>query len=187
MIQVILASGSATRKKLLKQIGLDFITDASRIEEKLNPRLKPRGNAEQLSLLKAREVAKRYSGAVIIAADTFAVIDGEIIGKPKDKTEAERILKKLSGRQHCAVTAFTILDTRSGRSVTKSAETKVYFRKLTHKEIKDYILSKECFGNAGAYAISGKAACFIERIEGEPFNIEGLPLCLLTEVLKKFR
>ena len=118
MKKIILASSSPRRKALLKQIGLEFVVDASNIEEKLNPRLKPRGNAEQLSLAKAEAVAPKYTNAIIIAADTFIILDDEIIGKPLDWKTAKKTLTKISGRSHTVVTGFTIMDTDSGKVVT---------------------------------------------------------------------
>lgn len=200
MKRIILASSSPRRKALLAQIGLTFETDSSDIAEKLNPRLKPRGNAEQLSLKKARAIADKYQsnetlkptnryskdGVVILAADTLVVLDDEILGKAKDKFEARKILRKLSGREHAVVTGFTIIDTRSGKTVTQSVETKVFFRKLSMMEIDAYVKSGEPMGKAGAYSMQEKAAIFVVRIEGDPYNVTSLPLYKVTEELKKF-
>ena len=204
MKKIILASSSPRRKALLHQIGLSFETIKPEVEEKLNPRLKPRGNAEQLSLKKAlavRDILNSQSvnskkrlgirgnggdGFIIIAADTFVVLDGEIIGKPGDKKEAKKILLKLSGRGHIVVTGFTILDTTSKKSITKSIVTKVYFNKLSLSEIDSYIKTGEPMGKAGSYGMQGIGAVFIEKIEGDPFNVIGLPLQIVCEELKKF-
>lgn len=201
MKKIILASTSAGRKTLLQQIGLPFEVEGSNIEEKLNPRLKPRGNAENLSLQKALAVAEKYKrnqsireqkknndndNVIIIAADTFMVFNDEILGKPADKKAAKKMLEKLSGNSHSVITGFTIIDSGTGKTVTKSVETKVFFRKLSQKEIDQYIWTKEPFNKAGAYAMQGKGGMFIEKIVGEPFNVEGLPIQSLVEELKKF-
>lgn len=185
--KIILASGSPSRKRLLTQIlGNNFKVDVSDIEEKLNPRLKPRGNAEELSLQKAQAVAAKYKDAIIIAADTFMVIGDDILGKPKDKKDAKRMLLKLSGQMHKTVTGFTLIDTSSGKTITKSVETNVYFKKMSMREIDGYINTGEPMGKAGAYAMQGKGAMFIEKIDGSPSNVLGLPINALSEVLNKF-
>lgn len=203
MKKIILASSSSRRKSLLQQIGLSIEIEKPEIDEKLNPRLKPKGNAENLSLLKANAVYEKLklkrllntenrirneekNGYIIIAADTFIVFDGEIIGKPEDKKAAKKILLKLSGKSHTAVTGFTILDTSTKKTVTRSVNTKVFFRKLSLKEIDSYIKTGEPMNKAGGYGMQDLGAVFIERIEGEPFNVVGLPLQAITEELKKF-
>ena len=202
MKRLILASSSLQRKEILAQIGLRFETVTSKVDEKLNPRLKPKGNAEQLSLLKALTVAALYTdkadtlkkktrktnkeGVIVLAADTFVVLDGEIIGKPDDAKQAKRTLGRLSGRMHSVISGFTIIDTFTNKTITESVETKVYFRKISLKDIDDYVRSGEPFNKAGAYGILEKGSIFIERIDGEPFNIAGLPLYAVSEALKKF-
>lgn len=203
MKKIILASSSIRRRQLLSQIGLEFEVIKPEIDEKLNPRLKPRGNAEQLSLRKAQTVSEILKSAdnsrkelnrkkddkegfVIIAADTFVIIDGEIIGKPSDKKAAKKILLRLNGNIHQVITGFTILNSENKKSVTKSVITKVYFRKLSIREIDAYLKTGEPMDKAGAYAMQGRAAVFIEKIEGDPFNVIGLPLAALYAELKKF-
>lgn len=186
MRKVILASQSPRRKQLLLQIGLKFKVVISGIDEKFNPRYKPRRQAELLSLQKAQVVSSRFKNSVIIGADTVVVHKDEIIGKPKDAEDAKRILKKLSGGIHVAVTGFTLIDTDSKKSITKSVETKVWFRKLTDTEINNFIKKEKPYDKAGAYAIHELAAVFVEKIEGDFFNVVGLPLCSLTKELKKF-
>lgn len=192
MKTIILASKSPRRKSLLKQLGLKFTVLPSNIEEKFNPRLKPRGQAEALSLQKAESIKlilekkKTIDPYIILSADTIAVINDEVLGKPKDQKDAIKMLKKLSGKKHIAITAFTIIDSDTKKVVTKSEETFVFFRKLNDKEIREYVKVVKPFGNAGSYAIQGKAAVFIEKIEGDFFNIVGLPLHTLAQELKKF-
>jgi septum formation protein len=184
--QIILASTSPRRKALLKQIGLEFIIVPSDIEEKLNPRYKPRRQAEILSLQKAESVALKQKHALIISADTLVALNDEIFGKPKDRKDAKRMLGVLSGTTHSIFTGFTIIDTDTKKTVTKSIETKVTFKKLTAKEIQSYLATPEPYDKAGAYAIHLMAAVFVEKIEGDFFGAVGLPLHLLAEELKRF-
>jgi len=186
MKKIVLASKSPRKKELLKQFGIKFTVDVSNIEEKVNPKLEPKQVAKQLSLIKAKDVARRHEDAIIIAADTFVVLDNEIIGKPKSEGDAKKILKKLSNKPHLVMTGFTVIDTKTGRTITKSVETKVYFKKLTTNEIDNYVKSGEPLDKAGAYGIQEKGAIFIEKIEGDYSNVIGLPIFKLMETLKEF-
>src|SRR5476651_2397127 len=139
MRKIILASLSPRRKQLLKQLELEFIVDPSLIEEVLNARLKPRGQVELLSQQKAQSLAKKYDDALIIAADTMVAIDDQVVGKPENIEDAKRMLRRLSGREHTVITGFTILDTKTKKKITKSSETKVFFKKLSQREIDAYV------------------------------------------------
>lgn len=186
MKTIILASASPRRKELLKKIGLEFKVDISRYREDATLELSPKKLAEFLSLQKAKDVAKRHKNAIIVSADTLVVLKNEILGKPRTAIEAKKMLGKLSGKTHLVITGFTIIDTKTNRTVTKSVETKVYFRKLTVKEIDDYVATKEPLDKAGAYGIQEKARAFVEKIEGDFFNVVGLPIKSLIRELKKF-
>lgn len=191
MTQIILASKSPRRKALLKQIGLEFTIIPSTVKETLNPRLKPRGQAENLSELKAVAVYKNYkqktnTDFIIIAADTIIALDQEVMGKPKNISDAKIMLRKLSGRKHQVITAFTIIDSKSNKKITKSEITYVHFRKIQSREINRYVSSEKLTDKAGAYAIQGKAAVFVEKIEGDYTNIVGLPLFAMSKELHKF-
>lgn len=186
MRKIILASSSPRRKILLKQMGLDFEAVVSDFEEKIDAKLSPHKLAEKLSLGKAKSVAYKYNNAIIIAADTFVIFNEKIIGKPIDDKDAKRILRLLSGKGHSIITGFTILDTKVNRSVTKSVETKVTFKKLSDKEIDSYIKTGEPLDKAGAYGIQEKGGIFIKKIDGDYFNIVGLPIYSVVEELKKF-
>lgn len=186
MKQIILASSSPRRRNLLKMIGLPFKAVESKYEEVMDLSLNPHELAKKLSLGKAREVAKNYPNAIIIAADTFIVCDGEYLSKVHNNKEAKIMLKKLSGKAHKVITGFTIIDTQTNKILTKSQETKVYFKKLTDHEIDAYIASGEPIEKAGAYAIQGLGSIFVEKIEGDYFNVVGLPIFTLIETLKEF-
>jgi septum formation protein len=185
MKKIVLASTSPRRKQLLKQLGIDFTIVASNVEEKLNPRLKPKHQVEELALQKAKAVADKFEDAIIIGADTLVAFNDEVIGKPKDVQDAKRMLKKLRGRQHAIVTGFALIDTATGRTILKSIETKVWFRKISPEEIAAYIKKEKPLDKAGAYAIQDLGSLFVEKIEGDYFGAVGLPLFLLARELKK--
>lgn len=187
MKKIILASTSPRRRALLEQLGLRFEVD-NRIEEKddVLAGTDPHKVVRDLSLQKARSVAQLYTDAVIIAADTIGVIDGRIIGKPHSKDEARAILSLLSGKAHKVITGFSVIETKTGNTVTDSVETTVYFKTLSEAEIDAYIATGEPLDKAGAYAIQGLGATIVEKIEGDYFNVVGLPLYALAEALREF-
>ncbi|SPQ00280.1 Maf-like protein Mbar_A1652 [Candidatus Sulfobium mesophilum] len=184
--KIVLASTSPRRKELLALTGLHFSVDQSDYEETLAPNVEPRQLARRLSLEKAKAVAEKYSDALIIAADTFIVCRHSLLGKPHTSVEAARMLTLLSGRRHSVITGFTIIDTATGKRVSRSVLTKVWFRKLTKKETMSYVRTGEPLDKAGAYAIQGLGSMLVERIDGDYFNVIGLPLSSLAEALKKF-
>lgn len=182
---VVLASGSPRRKDLLTQIGLSFSVQISQADETIPAGMSPHLAVQTLSLLKAADVAKQAEkNAVIIAADTVVVLDGEILTKPKDEQDAKEMLARLSGREHSVLTGVTVLRRRDGKSVSVTEETKVHFRTLSEKEIISYVNSKEPLDKAGAYGIQGLGGLFVEKIEGDYYNVVGLPLCLLGNLLQ---
>ena len=186
MKEIVLASASPRRKEILEITGLNFCVCASDYEEDLDLSLKPHKLARFLSLKKAEAVANKYKDAIIIAADTFIYYKNRLLGKPHTEKEAKKMLGLLNGKVHSVITGFTIMDTGSGQIVSKSEVTKVYFKKLTDEEISAYVSSGEPLDKAGAYAIQGLGAVFIEKIDGDFFNVMGLPLSALAESLKKF-
>lgn len=186
MKKIILASASPRRKEILGITGLKFDVCTSDYEEDLSLKLNPRELARFLSRKKAGAVAHRHKNAIIIAADTFIVFKNRLLGKPHTDKEAEKMLRMLNGKAHSVITGFTVLDTGSGKKLSRSVETKVYFKSLSSEKINAYVRSKEPLDKAGAYAIQGLGAVFIEKIEGDFFNVVGLPLCALVESLKRF-
>jgi len=188
MKKIILASGSPRRKELLNQIGLQFEVVPSNYEEDMSLKMPPRKLAEFLSLQKASDVAKRTKGidGVVIAADTFVVYKNHRLGKPHTEAKALEMLKMLNGKVHSVVTGFTIIDLVTDKRVTKSSETKLYFRKLSDEQLKKYISSGETLDKAGAYAIQGLGATLIKKIKGDYYNVVGLPLADLLDELDNF-
>ncbi len=184
--RIILASSSPRRKELLEKAGLCFEVDAGNCPENLSSELEPHQLAMQISLEKAQSVAGKYPDAVIIGADTFGVLDGRIIGKPGTAEEARAMLKSIGGKCHLVITGYSIIDTACGKSVSGTVETRVYIKELTPEEIDAYVKTGEPLDKAGAYAIQGLGALFVEKIEGDYFNVVGLPVYALMNALKEF-
>ncbi len=171
---------------MLEKTGLKFEVEPGNYGEDTGSGLGPHERAQKISLKKAEVVASRHKNAVVIAADTFIVSGGQILGKPHSENEARKMLETLSGKSHSVITGFSIIDTGTNKMLSKSVETKIYIRKLTLAGIDAYVKSKEPLDKAGAYAIQGLGAVLVEKIEGDYFNVIGLPLSALTEALKEF-
>jgi septum formation protein len=186
MKTIILASASPRRKELLEKINLKFEVDASDCEENIDPGLDPLEIVRQLSIQKAKTVEARHKNSIIIAADTVGVMGDRILGKPHTKNEARKMLHEISGKSHLVITGFSIIDTMTDKIVTRTVDTRVYIKKLTREEIDAYVKTGEPLDKAGAYAIQGMGAVMVEKIEGDYYNVMGLPLNALTEALKKF-
>ncbi len=184
-LAIILASASPRRKAILEMLGTkDLKVMPAKGEEIVPPDAGPAETVESLSRAKALEVAKKCSQSdVIIAADTIVWLEDRLLGKPSDEVEAVNMLRELSGNCHEVYTGITVI---KGESVNSEHEvSKVFFRKLTDEEIKGYISTDEPMDKAGAYGAQGIGALFIERIEGDFFNVMGLPVCRLGKMLKK--
>ncbi len=188
-MEIILASASPRRKELMKITGLPFSVMTSNAEEVIDKDLPPYFVAEKLSLLKASDVAKilkdNGKDAIIIGADTIVVKNNEILTKPKDEKDAEKMLKTLSGTHHSVITGVTVINNKTAKSESFYVETKVYFKEISDDEITKYIKSGEPMDKAGAYGIQEKGSLFVEKIEGDYFNVVGLPLCKLASLLKE--
>ncbi len=173
-----LASRSPRRRELLARLGLEFEVCPATGEEKAPGREEPPAYALRLARAKAKEVFEKNAGKAVLAADTIVVCEGEILGKPKDASDAYRMLKLLSGRVHQVFTAYVIL--KDGETRERVVETKVFFKVLEEEEIAAYLATGEPWDKAGAYAIQGIASYMVERVEGSVTNVIGLPL---TEVV----
>jgi septum formation protein len=185
--KIILASTSPRRKEIMEKTGLSFAVVESNYEEDMTLPLKPRQLVKKLSLGKAEAVAHRHLGAVVIAADTFIVFGDKVMGKPKTVAQAKTMLKHLSGKSNTILTGLTILRKKPYKLVSRIVETKIFFRKLTEKEIVGYIKTGEPMDKAGAYAVQGLGAMFIDKIVGEFSGAMGLPLGALNDGLKEFK
>ena len=186
MRQIILASASPRRKELLRRIGLEFRVSTAHTDEICDPKLSPRDCAKTLARHKAECVARYHPKDLIIAADTIVVLGKDILNKPVDADDARRMLGRLSGRCHIVITAYSILDAASGKSRTRAIESKVWFRKLSAEEIEAYIRTGEPFDKAGAYGIQEFGALLVKKIDGDYFNVMGLPIASVAQTLKEF-
>lgn len=185
-MKFVLASASPRRRELLENIGLKFEIMADNSDEEFAENEQPFDTVKRLAKQKALNVAgKVQSDAIIIGADTVVSIDGKILGKPKDETEAEEMLSLLSGRRHTVFTGIAVIEKSSGRIVSDFEATDVKFRELSREEIKEYVRSGEPMDKAGAYGIQNLGALLIEGIDGDYFNVVGLPLCKLGIILKQ--
>ena len=184
MESIILASASPRRQELLQQIGVPYEVVKSDAEEVLDAVEGPRALAVENARRKALAVAKRYPGRVVLGADTVVFQDGAVYGKPKDAEDARNMLKSFAGRRHDVVTGVAIV-AKDGVCYTDATETKVFFNDLTDDEIAAYIATGEPMDKAGAYAVQGRAAAFIPRIEGSFSNVVGLPLAEVASLLKE--
>ena len=184
-MELILASKSPRRRALLEQMGLtDFRIVVPDIEEHMDRDLPPAELVRQISEEKARAVAAQVGPeAVVIAADTVVALDGAVLGKPADKEEAFRMLSLLSDSRHQVYTGLTVLHGEQCDSVWE--ETAVTFRALTAEEIEAYIATGEPMDKAGAYGIQGYGALFIKGISGDYYNVMGLPVCRLGQILAR--
>lgn len=186
MKKLILASSSLTRKNILIETGLDFEIDPSDYEEDMTLSMSPKELVIHLSKGKAEDVAKRHKEAVVLGADTVIFFKDNVLGKPRTPEKAKEMLKMLSGKQHSAITGFTMIDTKNNNTISKAVETKVFFRELSEKEIDNYITTGEPLNKAGAYAILELGGKFVEKIEGSRTNVAGLPMEEVTETLREY-
>ena len=182
--KIILASASPRRSELLESAGIRFDVVPGHIDETPFPGEEPVPHVLRLAEQKAQEVAGREEARFFIGADTIVLCDGEIMGKPRDEADAERMLLKLSGVSHQVITGFAIHDKLSQTTITRAVTTVVTFKKLNLSEIRGYIATGCPMDKAGAYAIQGGAAYMVEKINGSYTNVVGLPLCEVVELLK---
>lgn len=183
-LQIYLASKSPRRRKLLKQLGISFKSFSVDLKEEVLDGEHPVQTVRRLALHKSEAASLKVSKGIIITADTIVVLNKEIIGKPKDEKDAYNILSKLSGKTHLVFTGFVVKNLMNGKSVVDYERTKVTFRKLTSKEINDYIKTGSTMDKAGAYGIQDDfGAVFVEKIDGCYYNVVGLPLAKLYRSL----
>ena len=181
---LILASASPRRQELLQSVGLKFETIPAHVNEDYIAGESPREHVKRLALDKAFAIAKKYPQAWVLGADTIVVIDGLILGKPKNKSQAQKMLERLSGREHKVFTGFTLVHAASKASKTKVVQSAVQFKTISPEEMEWYISCDEPYDKAGGYAVQGKGAYFIKAIRGSYTNVIGLPLCEVLEELK---
>ncbi len=180
-VRIILASQSPRRRELLAQIGLAHEVRPADIDESVHPGEEPVPHCERLARDKAHTLALVHPDAVVIGSDTIVVIDGAILGKPRDAADAVTMLERLSGREHTVYTAVAVA--QGGRTLSAVEAVRVQFRALTREQIDAYVNTGEPMDKAGAYGIQGFGATIVQRIDGDYFAVMGLPLGKLVELL----
>ena len=181
-MNVILASQSPRRKELLGLFRIPFTVRVADIDETMDPDASAYSEVARVSHLKALAV-ERGADDLVIAADTIVVCQGKMLGKPRSPEEARQMLKLLSGRDHQVMTGMTVL--RGEQAVVCTEVTDLHFRELSDREIDAYVATGEPMDKAGSYGIQGGAALFCPRMEGDYYNVMGLPVCRLAEILKQ--
>lgn len=183
MSRFILASQSPRRQELIGNILSEYDVIVSDVEETLPDGIAPEEVPAYLAGVKARAVAEEHPDDVVIGADTVVILDGQVLGKPKDKDDAFQMLRALSGKAHTVITGCAII--HNGRMTTFADHTRVEFYPLSDREILDYIATGEPFDKAGAYGIQGRGCVLVKRIEGDFFNVMGLPVARLKREMER--
>ena len=179
---VILASQSPRRKELLGLFRIPFLIRVADIDETMDPAKNPADEVARVSRLKA-EAIDRQPEDIVIAADTIVVCDSQVLGKPTDVDDACRMLESLSGRAHQVMTGMTVL--KGDQCISCTEVTDVYFRPLTQKQIEAYVATGDPMDKAGSYGIQSGAALFVEKLAGDYYNVMGLPVCRLAQILEQ--
>jgi septum formation protein len=182
---LVLASSSPRRRELLANAGIDFIVDPANLDERQRSGEAPLDFALRLATEKAEAVAVKHPDKMVLGADTVVIVGREVLGKPVDGADADRMLRMLRDHSHQVSTGIALV-TR-GKIMTHVENTTVVVREITDAEIQDYIASGEPMDKAGAYAIQGRASRWISRIEGDYFNVVGLPVAALWRMLKELK
>lgn len=182
-MKIILASASPRRRELLKLITDDFTAVSTDADEALSENIPAENAAEYLSSVKANAAAALFPENIIIGCDTTVICGGSILGKPRSKDQCREFISLLSGKSHTVITGCTLICGSLRKSF--STVTSVTFRKLSQEEIESYISTDEPYDKAGGYAVQGKGALLIEKIDGDYFNVVGLPISTLNIELKK--
>lgn len=183
--EIVLASKSPRRLEILKMFGLDPVVKVSDVEENVDEALTPAEIVMALATLKGEAVAKDYPESLVVSADTVVAHEGRILGKPKDDEDAYRMLRGYSGKSHEVYTGYSVF--YKGKRVIRSVCTRVTFKKLSDEEIYAYIKTGEPRDKAGAYGAQSRAAVFVDKIDGDFFNVVGFPLSdFYTTVMTEF-
>jgi septum formation protein len=185
MKKVILASASPRRAELLKNVLANLAIVPSRVDESKIKAKTPGAFAVAAATAKAKDVGSRHKNAVVIGADTIVVLGRKIIGKPKNKKDAVRILTSLSGRTHRVITGLAVFEATTGVLLSHQETTKVKMKKIPMSEIMKYVATGSPLDKAGAYGIQEIEEMFIERIEGDYDNVVGLPIAALLKLLRE--
>ena len=182
--EIILASKSPRRREILENTKVRFSIEESQIDEVIKLNELPKETVMRLAYEKALDVANRNRNSLVIGADTIVVINDTILGKPKDDIEAFSMLKLLSGKTHYVITGFALINLSLDKKIIDCQVSQVTFKELSEQCIKDYLQTKESLDKAGAYGIQGYGGLLVENIQGDYFNIVGLPISKISDCLK---
>ena len=185
-MNIILASASPRRKEILENTNVKFKIMASSIEELRLEGESPCQMVMRLAFEKGIDIASRQKSDLVISADTIVVLDNTVLGKPKDEIEARKMITSLSGRTHQVITGISLINLDNNKKIIDYVISNVKFKNLSEEDINDYIRTKESLDKAGAYGIQGYGALLVEEIQGDYFNIVGLPISRLSDLLKKY-
>ncbi len=170
----------------MERMGLEFQVVPSSYEEDMSLPMSPSELVKHLAMGKAEDIARRFSDELVVGADTIVVLGDEVLGKPHTKEMAEKMLKKLNGKKHQVITGLAIIHKDSNTIINEAMATSVFFKVLNDEQIRDYINTGEPLDKAGAYAVQGLGGALIEKVEGDYWNLVGLPASNLAEHLKGF-
>lgn len=184
-MNIILASASPRRKEILENANVKFDVVKSTIDEVILNQELPSQVVMRLAFEKCMDIASKNENDLVIGADTIVVLDDIILGKPKDKEDATSMIKKLSGKTHQVITGISLVNLNVNKKIIDYVVSNVKFKDLSEEDIKDYIQTNESLDKAGAYGIQGYGAILVEEIQGDYFNIVGLPISRLSDLLKK--
>jgi len=182
---LVLASASPRRDEMLRLVGVRFAILHGNVDEAPRAGEAPEHYALRLSEAKARAVAAMRPGHWVLGADTIVTIDGELLGKPATRDEARCMIRKLSGREHTVITAFTLFNSEQAKVIRQAVASKVRFKEIPDDEVEWYVATDEPYDKAGGYAVQGKASFLVSEIHGSYTNVVGLPLCEVVEALKE--
>lgn len=186
MKNLILASASTRREKILKKLNMQFTVVPSKVDESVYEHLSPEKMVKELSALKAKEVSKLVEDTLIIAADTIIIKDEKVLGKPESEEDAIEMLKELRGDSHTVITGIAVFSTFNNKEITDIDSTEVYLANMSDNEVEKYVSTGEPMGKAGSYAIQGLGSVFVEKIKGSYFTVMGLPVHKLARILNQF-
>ena len=183
-MDIILASASPRRREILENVNVKFTVQSSQIEEVILENEDPKDLVMRLAFEKCIDVAKKNINALVIGADTIVVLDNNILGKPKDENHAYEMIKSLSNKKHQVITGISLINLSLNKKVIDYVVSEVTFKDLSEETIRDYIKTKESLDKAGAYGIQGYGSLLVDSIKGDYFNIVGLPLSRISDLLK---
>ncbi|MDO7786260.1 Maf family protein [Desulforamulus aquiferis] len=186
MQPIILASASPRRQELLANLGIDFVIRVSEVDETLEEHISPAQQVERLAERKAAAVAVDIQDGLVIGADTLVFNAGQVLGKPINREDAVKMIETLQGKSHEVFTGIAVIDAATGQAVVTHQATAVRFKSMTREQIERYVNTGEPMDKAGGYAVQGKASVFIDSIRGCYYNVVGLPVSKLADVLRRF-